>query len=245
MIYINDKQYDVDEFAYDGKHKIYLINDSQAKKSLLNDKEDKYEIHSIDELEETYKYSDSLRYIAIETGEDIEMLVEQFAEVYPKIVTEKEYELGTFDESKYVKKSLINKINTEFNEWYSQVISDFSNTINTGIKSSDESDAVLENYKFVRGKANILLDSKAHELVFKQAVYDIFNAYTVDDVDFEIDLEDEEYQALLYQYDVLNYLWEDWQYRGFRFEEDNIKEFIEDKAYDLMNERENDIEIAE
>lgn len=62
---INDVEITAKKFAYDGCHKIYLINDKVAEKEA---KENGYEIYSIDELIDCFVYSCSLRFIGIWGG---------------------------------------------------------------------------------------------------------------------------------------------------------------------------------
>lgn len=58
---INNQETEVKKFAYDGCHKIYLIEDESDEKMAL---EYTYEILPIEELEETFEKSCSLRFIS-------------------------------------------------------------------------------------------------------------------------------------------------------------------------------------
>lgn len=57
---INGKETNAKEFAYDGCHKIYLIEDNKDKEMALDLN---YEIRPIEELERTFECSCSLRFI--------------------------------------------------------------------------------------------------------------------------------------------------------------------------------------
>lgn len=72
MITINGKKIDAKEFAWDGCHKIYLMN---TKGDKIQFKEFGYNFFPIDELKECYKNSCSLRFI--ENG-DLTSVVTQF-----------------------------------------------------------------------------------------------------------------------------------------------------------------------
>lgn len=59
-MFINGKETNAELFAYDGCHKIYLIEDND---DLRNAQELEYEIHNIQELEEVYNNSCPLKFI--------------------------------------------------------------------------------------------------------------------------------------------------------------------------------------
>lgn len=61
IMIINGKEVDMELFAYDGCHKIYLIEDSV---DLREAQEMGYEIHYLQELEETYNNSCPLKFIS-------------------------------------------------------------------------------------------------------------------------------------------------------------------------------------
>lgn len=58
---INGQKITAEQFAYDGCHKIYLINTAKDKKELTGLG---YKLFPIKELEETFKKSCSLRFIS-------------------------------------------------------------------------------------------------------------------------------------------------------------------------------------
>lgn len=59
-MYINNKEVKGEKFAYEGCHKIYIIEDSQDEKDAI---EIGYNIYPISELEEIYLESCSLKFI--------------------------------------------------------------------------------------------------------------------------------------------------------------------------------------
>lgn len=62
MMYINNKQTDAKEFAFDGCHKIYLIEDEEDKKEAISLE---YDIFlPIEQLEETFNNACPLRFIS-------------------------------------------------------------------------------------------------------------------------------------------------------------------------------------
>lgn len=60
VLYINDKKVEGDQFAYDGCHKIYILESALDKNKA---KEYEYQIMDISELEQTYNTSCPLRFI--------------------------------------------------------------------------------------------------------------------------------------------------------------------------------------
>ena len=61
MLKINGKEVLGKEFAYDGCHKIYIIEDNNDKNKAL---ERGYKVYSIEEIESAYNNSCELRYIS-------------------------------------------------------------------------------------------------------------------------------------------------------------------------------------
>lgn len=59
-LYINNQKITAQEFGYDTCHKIYLVNTPKDKKELL---ELEYDLFPIEELEEVWNSSCSLRFI--------------------------------------------------------------------------------------------------------------------------------------------------------------------------------------
>ena len=57
---VNDIEIEATEFAYDGCHKIYLIEDEQDKKEAL---ECEYDLYPIEQLQDKYENSCSLKFI--------------------------------------------------------------------------------------------------------------------------------------------------------------------------------------
>ena len=76
---INGQEIIADKFAYDGCHKIYIIEDEE---DLEMAKEYEYEIHDIKELEDIYIQSCELRFI------DNWKLDKCFASQYERVVFE-------------------------------------------------------------------------------------------------------------------------------------------------------------
>jgi hypothetical protein len=70
---INGTQIKAKQFAWDGCHKIYLINTDEDKKTFL---EYGYDLFPISELEEAYNESCSLRFIS--NGDLSQEVVSQF-----------------------------------------------------------------------------------------------------------------------------------------------------------------------
>lgn len=76
MRMINGIEIKAEKFAYDGCHKIYLIDNAEAEKEA---KKYDYKVYDIKDLIECYVYSCSLRFIEC-WDENFTSIVEQFAE---------------------------------------------------------------------------------------------------------------------------------------------------------------------
>lgn len=76
MLKINGIKYNYNKFAYDGCHKIYLLEDSEVEEA----KQFGYEIMDIKLLPETYSDSCTLRFINIWNGTNPKTVIPQFYE---------------------------------------------------------------------------------------------------------------------------------------------------------------------